>query len=101
MQSTGYGVASLLAAAVARFVVLVAVALGDGSEVCHGSDGSRGELIDKVIAEGHLGGGGATELALPGGDVAVFEIGVIELAEGAGGIACVGEVVDGFEAVVA
>ena len=46
-------------------------------------DGSRGELIDKVIAEGHLGGGCAAELALPRGDVAIFEVGVVKLAEGA------------------
>ena len=101
VEGAGNCTAALLTAAITCFVVLVTVALGDGSEIGHGGDGSRGELIDKVIAEGHLGGGGAAELALPSGDVAVFEVGVIELAEGAGGVACVGEVVDGFEAVVA
>ena len=72
MQSTGNVVTSLRTAAISRFIVLVAVALGDGSEIRHKCDGSRGELVCKVIAEGHLSGGGATELFLPCGDVAVF-----------------------------
>jgi len=42
----------------------------------------------------------AAELFLPSGDLAVFQVGGVKLTEGAGWVVAIGEVIDGFQAVV-
>ena len=86
--------------AVPCLIVLITVALGDGTEICHGRNGSGSELVCKVIAERHLASSCAAELFLPSGDLAVFQVGGVKLTEGAGWVVAIGEVIDGFQAVV-
>lgn len=93
-------VARLLTAAVSGAVVLIGVALGNRAGCGGKCQRGGGELIHTVVAEGELGGGIAAELPLPGGDVAVRQIAVLELAEDAGGVGSVGKMGDGLEAVV-
>lgn len=65
-------------------IVLIGIAIRNRAR--RGGEGKSGggELVRSVIAEGKLGGRIAAGLPLPGGDVAVCQISVVELAQGAG-----------------
>jgi hypothetical protein len=90
--------ACLLAAAVCCAVVLIRIALGHGGGCGDKCQGGGGKLIHPVVAEGELGGGIAAKLSLPSGDITIWLMGVVELAENAGGIDAVSKVGEGLEA---